>query len=104
MSGSQITELSIIKSLSHYYNVYYNNQLVDFSKVNYGLTKTKVEYPDKEYDYYWIRNNDKIFNKCTGKRIVCAAPYNEENYKNADIVVYFTEWWKKIRKNKQALR
>ena len=104
VSGSQITELSIIKSLSHYYNVYYNNQLVDFSKVNYGLTKTKVEYPDKEYDYYWIRNNDKIFNKCTGKRIVCAAPYNEENYKNADIVVYFTEWWKKIRKNKQALR
>jgi len=95
ISGSQITELSIIKSLSHHYNVYYNNQLVDFSKPNYGLTKSKVELPDKKYDYYWIRNNDNIFKNCKGTKILCAAPYNGENYKNADIVVCYTETWKK---------
>ena len=93
ISGDQITELSIIKCLSLYYDVYYNNQLIDLTKPNFGLTKTKVELPDKKYDYYWVRNNDKILLNCPGIKIRCGAPYTPESYNKSDVIVCYSKSW-----------
>jgi len=99
ISGDQITEISIMKCLSLYYNVYYNNQLIDFNKPNLGLTKEVVELPNKEYDYYWIRNNDNILLNCKGIKIRCGAPYTEESYKKSDIIVCYSKSWEEKLNN-----
>jgi len=93
ISGNRITELSIIKCLSLNYDVYYNNQLVDFSKPNLGLNKKTIETPKKNYDYYWVRTNDNILLKCPGFKIRCGAPYNKFAYRKCDIIVTYTKSW-----------
>ena len=98
-SGDQITEISIMKCLSLYYDVYYNNQLINFNKPNYGLTKTIIEPPNKKYDYYWIRNNDEILLKCDGIKIRCGAPYNIIAYEKSDIIICYTKSWEDKLKN-----
>ena len=93
-SGDQITEISIMKCLAKYTDVYYNNQLIDVKKDDLGTTKTKIEYPDKEYDIYWIRNNDAILQQCTGYKVRCGSPYSDESYKFSDLIITYSDSWK----------
>lgn len=93
-SGCQITELSIIQCLQIYYDVYYNNQLIDFEKTDYGLKKKIIERPNQIYDYYWIRNNDEILLKCPGLKIRCGAPYNSKAYKICDVILTYSDSWR----------
>jgi glycosyltransferase involved in cell wall biosynthesis len=95
VSGDRITELSIIRRLSKYHDVYYNNQLIDFSKPNLGQKNKKAHAPDRNYDIYWIRNNDNLLLKCNGIKVRVAQPYNEQAYENIDILVTQTVSWKK---------
>lgn len=99
LSGDQITEISIIKCLNEYYNVYYNDQLIDINKPNFGLTLNKIQLPTRKYDYYWIRNNDNILLKCDGIKIRCGAPYTKESYDNSDIIVCYSKSWEEKLKN-----
>lgn len=93
ISGDQITEISIMKCLSLHYDIYYNNQLIDLTKPDFGLIKKKIELPTREYDYYWIRNNDKILLNCPGIKIRCGAPYTKDSYKKADIIICYSKSW-----------
>lgn len=99
ISGDQITEISIMKCLSLYYDVYYNNQLIDFNKPNFGLTETKVQLPNKKYDYYWTRNNDDVLLNCPGIKIRCGAPYTENSYNKSDIIVCYSKSWEEKLNN-----
>ncbi len=94
ISGDQITEISIMKCLNKYYNIYYNNQLINFNLPDFGQYKTIVELPSKKYDYYWVRNNDNILLKCDGIKVRCGVPYNEDAYKQSDIILCYTNTWK----------
>jgi glycosyltransferase involved in cell wall biosynthesis len=99
ISGDQITEISIMKCLSVYYDVYYNNQLIDLNKPDFGLTNETIELPTRKYNYYWIRNNDKILLNCQGIKIRCGAPYTEDSYKKTDIIICYSKSWEKKLKN-----
>ncbi len=94
-SGDQITELSIIKCLSIYHDVYYNNEKVEFDNDGYGLTNTKVEKPNQSYDIYWIRNNDDILLNCDGFKVRCGAPYNKKAYQECDVILTYSKSWEK---------
>ena len=99
ISGDQITEISIMKCLSIYYDVYYNDQLINLTKPDFGLTKKKIVLPTRKYDYYWIRNNDKVLLNCPGIRIRCGAPYTEDSYKKTDIIICYSKSWEKKLNN-----
>lgn len=99
ISGDQITEISIIKCLSIYYDIYYNDQLINLTKPDFGLTKKTIGLPTRKYDYYWIRNNDKLLLNCPGIKIRCGAPYTEDSYKKTDIIICYSKSWEEKLNN-----
>jgi glycosyltransferase involved in cell wall biosynthesis len=88
-----------MKCLSLYYNVFYNDQLIDFTKPDFGLKKKTIQLPTRNYDYYWIRNNDKILQSCPGIKIRCGAPYTEDSYKKTDIIICYSKSWEEKLNN-----
>ena len=94
--GDGINELNLIKFLNKYFDVYYNNQRIDFTQENLGQNKTDIEAPGKHYDAYYVRNNPTIFKQIPEDKlkIYFASPYDEESFARSDLIACPTESWK----------
>ena len=80
--GDQINEFRALETLSSVFDVFYNNDHYDSSKLIIG--KSDYLGPEKRYDYYYIRNNPEIYNSIVGKKFIfgtlneineCPNPY-----------------------------
>lgn len=100
--GDGINELNNIKYLSNFYDIYYNNQKLDFTLNDMGQTKNIIEVPNQNYDIYYVRNNKNIFLQTPKDKIKVyfASPYDEECFKYADYISCLTENWKNMLQNK----
>ncbi len=96
--GDGINELNLIKFLNKYFDVYYNNQRIDFTQANLGQNKTDIEAPGKDYDAYYVRNNPIIFKQIPEEKlkIYFASPYDEESFASSDLIACPTESWKTL--------
>lgn len=99
--GDCINELNNIKFLNNYFDIYYNNQLLDFTVKNLGQTKKILEVPLDNYDIYYVRNNKDIFLKLPKNKLKFwfASPYIESCYNYANKIVCLTENWKNMLLN-----
>lgn len=95
-SGDSINEVNNIFYLSNFYDVYYNNQKIDLKIDNFGQYKSKIEKPDKIYDFYYIRNNPSIFLELPKDKIKIyfASPYNKDCFEYANYISCLTNNWK----------
>jgi glycosyltransferase involved in cell wall biosynthesis len=93
IAGDSITEIAIMTALSKNYDVYYNNQLFRSELKNYGLKPRKVTPPAMNYDLHIVRNNPKIFNQISGRKVYFATPYDSLSFSSADYISTFTESW-----------
>jgi len=93
-SGDVINETNIMKTMSKYFDVYYNNQLFDPTLKDFGIKDIPIKIPKKgKYDLHYVRNNKNVFNKLPSPKIWFASPYIKSCYKGADIVSTLTEPW-----------
>ena len=97
-SGDRINEINVYRTLNEFFEVYYNNRKLDFLDKKYFGTNPKdiITQPSNDYDFYYIRNNEKIFNNINtkGKKLYFSVPNHQSCYKKADAIVYITETWK----------
>lgn len=100
MGGDGINELNQIKYLSRFFDVYYNNQLIDLKRPNYNQFKTLIEPPNPGYDIYYVRNNPNIFKQVpqSKTKIYFASPFDEECFTNSDFIACPTESWRAMLK------
>lgn len=95
-NGDAMTELKLIRALSEFADVYYNNTLVDFSKEDLGLNKAHVEKPNEGYDLYYVRNNLDVFREIVGRKVWVGVPYSDEAFESADAIATYTSVWKEF--------
>lgn len=93
-SGDLINEILIYKILSLFADVYYNGQLFQSSKPNYGLTKKVFTPPSRNYDLYYIRNNYDLWRTLPSPKITTALPYVRDMFLNGDGVVTYSKTWR----------
>jgi glycosyltransferase involved in cell wall biosynthesis len=98
-SGDRINEMNVIRALAVYFDVYYNNELVDVDQKVYGSPEKEVELPDKEYDFYFVRANKDIFLQLPRPKAWFIAPYDYDCYRDADVVVSITDAWQRRCEN-----
>lgn len=98
IGGDGINEINNIKYLSQFYDIYYNNQKLDFNLKNFGQTKDSIEIPDINYDIYYVRNNKNIFLKIPKNKIKIyfASPFDIECFEYADYIYCLTNNWKNM--------
>lgn len=94
VSGDQINEIKLCKSMSLFADVYYNNQLFNAELEGFGLEEKEIVVPTDNFDLYIVRNNFDVFSQIKGTKFCLAYPYNEEAFKNADAVLTTTQIWK----------
>ena len=89
--GDSINELRTLRTLSSVFDVHYNNgSLVD----DEGAIGSETLGPDRDYDFYYIRNNDDVFSAAKGRRIAFAYPYSKNVFEQADALLVLTDNWK----------
>ena len=93
ISGDRINEMNLIRALSIYFDVYYNNVLVEPGATVFGVLGGKVCLPDKKYDLHYVRGNRDIFVELPNPKIWFATPYFPECFEQADAVAVMTEAW-----------
>ncbi|PCJ81368.1 MAG: hypothetical protein COA57_14245 [Flavobacteriales bacterium] len=94
-SGDKINEINLLRALSLFSDVYYNNQYFSSNDPDYGLKEAEITVPSEKFDLYYIRNNIEIFRQLPHPKVWVALPYNEEAFKSADAVLTFNEPWKR---------
>jgi len=94
VAGDLINEIILMKALSLFADVYYNNQLFRPNKKNFGIKRLPISGPIRKYDLHYIRNNPKIFHECPEPKIWMAVPYSKNMYKKATAIATFTTAWK----------
>lgn len=100
-AGDRINEINLLKTLSTFCDVYYNDQLFLPNQPDYGLKPLPINVPTKKYDLYYVRNNPKIFKQLPHPKITVAVPYDNDIYKISDSVIVYTEEWKRRLLNKE---
>lgn len=99
-SGDVINETNIIRAMSKYFDVYYNNQLFKPNLKDFGIKDIPIVIPKKGiYDLHYVRNNPNIFQKLPSPKIWFASPYIRSCYKTANIVSTLTDPWTNNLKN-----
>jgi glycosyltransferase involved in cell wall biosynthesis len=93
-AGDLINEIVLMKTLSRFADVYYNNQLFQIDKKNFGIKGLPIKPPSRKYDLHYIRNNPKIFKLCPKPKLWVAVPYSKILYKKATAIAIFTAAWK----------
>lgn len=92
-NGDSINELRTLKILSSKFDVYYNNEPFDASKNAIG---EETVGPTREYDYYYIRNNEKLFDSLEDAKIISFAyPYSQKVFSRSHALLVLTENWKR---------
>ena len=99
-SGDVINETNIIKAMSKYFDVYYNNQLFKPNLKDFGIKDIPIVIPKKGvYDLHYVRNNPNVFHQLPSPKVWFASPYISTCYKIADMVSTLTDTWTKNLKN-----
>ena len=61
-NGDRINEVCLYMVMSKFADVYYNEQLFNPKKKNFGITlNRKISIPKEKYDFYYVRFNPKLF-------------------------------------------
>lgn len=96
--GDGVNEINNIKYLSNFYDIYYNNQKLNFALNELGQTNNNIELPNQDYDIYYVRNNKEIFLKTPKNKIKIyfASPYDKECFEYADYISCLTQNWKSM--------
>ena len=95
-NGDRINEVCLYMVMSKFADVYYNEQLFNPKKKNFGITlNRKISIPKEKYDFYYVRFNPKLFLKLPRPKAYLGTPYDERCFKNADAIVTYTESWRK---------
>lgn len=92
-SGDRINEYKTLRTLSAHFDVYYNNEA--FVEDTSVIGSPDRIGPDRDYDYYYIRNNPEVFSSIDGVRISFAYPYHKEVFEQTDAFIVLTENWKR---------
>jgi len=90
-NGDSINELRTLSTLSSFFDVYYNNEAFDRAKESLGSEEIG---PSRRYDFYYIRNNPKVFKSIEGRKISFAYPYDEDVFKESYALLVLTQNWK----------
>ncbi len=97
--GDFITEIQLMKALSGIADVYYSgNKITDneFGKEYKGNVLAKSR--EQKYDFYYVRNNPKLFKKLPNKKIFFVSPYYRKVFAQADGIASLTdEWTRRLR-------
>jgi glycosyltransferase involved in cell wall biosynthesis len=97
-SGCVINELNMLKALSSFANVYYNDKLFlpDDPPIRSRAQPERVRDPKKNfYDIYIVRGNDRIFNRIkSNRKIRFALPASASFYDKTATVYTLTNAWK----------
>jgi len=88
-----------VRLLSKIFDVYYNGILVEENSEQIG-SDSKVALPDRSYDFYYVRNNPKIFVQLPSPKICMGYPYDPESFECADAIVVTTDVWKNVLRKK----
>lgn len=94
-SGDKINEINFYRALSTFADVYYNDQLIDWSKDEIG-GGADIKHPSRKYDLYYVRANAKLFLTLPHPKITLAYPYCPECFKDADAVAVTTNGWMEL--------
>jgi hypothetical protein len=94
--GDYINEMRSLRTLQSVFDVFYNNVRLGQSGEANGLG------PNREYDFYYVRNNSEIFNSIKGPRISFAYHYEESVFSDSVGLVVPTENWKEHLLDKRA--
>lgn len=95
--GDRINEWRMLRSLTPYFDIYYNNFLIGPGDSVYGRTGCPVAMPNRAYDLHYIRANAELFLACASPKITLAFPYSEEVWRAADALTVYAE------RNKEAI-
>ena len=100
VGGDGINELNQIKYLSRFFDIYYNNQLIDLTQPNCNQYKTVIEPPNEGYDIYYVRNNPSVFKQVprSQTKVYFASPFDEECFAYSDFIACPTESWSSMLK------
>lgn len=98
-AGDKINEIALIKTMSQFADIYYNDQLVNLDKTDLGLVHKTIVKPTRKYDLYYIRNNLKMFKKLPHPKIWIGSPYDKYAFENADAIGVLTKSWKTLFEN-----
>jgi len=92
--GDKVNEIGLCLALSTFATVYYSGQVFCPDEANYGLKDYLGEIVvTPGCDWYIIRNNKEVFDRCPGKRIWVSSPYDQDAFRKADLIFAFTEKW-----------
>lgn len=94
--GDRINEWRMLRSLTPYFDIYYNNILIGPNDAVYGRPDVPVSMPSRTYDLHYIRANAELFLACPSPKVTLAFPYNEEVWRAADAVTVYTERNKEV--------
>lgn len=95
ISGDRLNEINFLKTISHFADVYYNNQRFYPDQPDFGLKDLPIEVPPPGYDLYIVRNNHDLFEQVPRPKVWVAYPYCETAFRDADAVIAFNETWAK---------
>lgn len=90
-NGDVINEIRNMATLSAAFEVFYNNEKFSIDKNEIGISGHLG--PVGSYDFFYIRNNPKIFESIRGKRIAMAYPYNKDIFSKAAALFVTTPNW-----------
>lgn len=99
-NGDRINEISLYLAMNRFADVYYNEQLFDSNKKNFGINPNiKITLPKQKYDFYYVRFNPELFLKLPSPKAYLGVPYHEKCFREADAIVSFTKSWQDKLKN-----
>jgi glycosyltransferase involved in cell wall biosynthesis len=99
--GNFINEISNMKALSKFADVYYCGNLFNEKSFTYGMLEggnKPEEYYPPDYDVVIVRANIKVFNRAKQYNVPTiwmSSPYNEYAFDNADIIGCFSKQWER---------
>lgn len=96
VSGDRIETVRFMRTLHKFADVYYNDELFNPDSPDFGLTKTEVTLPKREYDLYYVRANHDLFKQLPSPKVTMAYPYDAESYEMADALLVTTSEWKRL--------
>jgi|GEM_PF-2398265 len=103
--GDKVNEIGLCLALSTFATVYYSGQLFRPEKKDYGLKDYPGDIPvTPDCDWYIIRNNKEVFDRCEGKRIWISSPYDQEAFQKSTLLFAFTDTWARKLRQGEGIR
>jgi hypothetical protein len=91
-SGDKINEINFYRALSTFADIYYNDQIIDWTQDEIGGGDI-VRPPSQRYDLYYVRANPRFFLSLPHPKITLAYPYCPESFKTADAIAVTTDMY-----------